>query len=160
MNTKKLFDEINQTGTQFLIFKNVGKCYCVKSDGDLFERTPSAYCPNCLGTGFARSIILTEKVRNEITSNKSRSNIEKQNFERHKDEKSIIFFNANYLIDTTDIIASIFVDDENNAIFPIKPKTFYKVISVFPFVAEKFKFFEVVVDQIDYLPYKEVLNEL
>lgn len=160
MNTKKLFDEINQTGTQFLIFKNVGKCYCVKSDGDLFERTPSAYCPNCLGTGFARSIVLTEKVRNEIISNKSKSNIEKQNFERHKDEKSIIFFNANYSIDTTDIIASIFVDDENDAIFPIKPKVFYKVISVSPFVAEKFKFFEVVVDQINYLPYKEVLNEL
>lgn len=160
MNTKKLFDKINQTGTQFLIFKNVGKCYCVKSDGDLFERTPSAYCPNCLGTGFARSIILTEKVRNEITSYKSKSNIEKQDFERHKDEKSIIFFNANYSIDTTDIIASIFVDDENDAIFPIKPKVFYKVISVSPFVAEKFKFFEVVVDQIDYLPYKEVLNEL
>lgn len=159
MNTKKLFDEINQTGTQFLIFKNVGNCYCVKNDGDLFERTPSAYCSNCLGTGFARSVILTEKVRNEITSNKSRSNIEKQNFERHKDEKSIIFFNANYSIDTTDIIASVFVNDENDAILPIKPKTFYKVISVSPFVAEKFKFFEVVVDQIDYLPYKEVLNE-
>ena len=159
MNTKTLFDQINNTGSQFLIFKNVGKCYCVKEDGNLFEQTASAYCANCLGTGFARSIILTEKVRNEITSNKNRNSIETQNFERHKDEKSIIFFNSNYVINTTDIIASVFVDEENNTIKPIKPKVFYKVISVSPFIAEKFKFYEVVVDQINYLPFEEVLDE-
>ena len=87
MNTKTLFDKINKTGVKFIAYKVAGKCYCVKSDGDIFEQLPDALCTNCLGTGKARKLLLTENVRYVANSDSN----EEQNFERNKEENGKIF---------------------------------------------------------------------
>lgn len=156
MNTRTLFDKINKTGVKFLVYKPVGKCYCVKADGDIFEQLPDALCTNCLGTGKARSLMLTENVRYVVSNNNS----EEQNFERNKESDFYIYFNSNYEFSTSDILALPALNSENELITPVKPELFFKVVGVTDFIAENFRYLKVYITQISYLPYKEVIDEL
>ena len=156
MNTKTLFDKINKTGVKFIAYKVAGKCYCVKSDGDIFEQLPDALCTNCLGTGKARKLLLTENVRYVANSDGN----EEQNFERNKESDFVVYFNSNYEFTTSDILAIPYLDESNNVIMPIRPELFFKVVGVTDFVAENFKYLKVYITQIGYLPYKEIIDEL
>lgn len=156
---RQIFNELSNTGINFLIYEDIGNCECINPDSDdLFEREPNPLHKECLGTGKKRKIHVTSKLRFLYTSVTKDSNLEKQSFEKVKSEYLTIYFPENYSkLKYTDIIAMIKLDEKNNLIKPIQPLSFYKIVAIDDFYDEDFKFYSVKLNKILYLPFKEVL---
>lgn len=156
---REIFKELSDTGINFLIYEDIGQCDCCDLNSeDLFLREPNPHHKDCLGTGKKRKIHVTKKLRFLYTSVTKDSNLEKQSFEKVKNEYLTVYFPENYSnLKYTDIIAMIKLDNSNNLIKPIQPVSFYKIVAIDDFYDGDFKFYSVKMNKILYLPFKEVL---
>lgn len=156
---REVFNELSNTGINFIIYEDIGYCECYNPNSDeLFDREPNPLHVDCLGTGLKRRVHITKKLRFLYTSVTKDSNLEKQTFEKVKSEYLTIYFPENYSnLKYTDIIAMIKLDEKNNLIKPLQPLSFYKIVAIDDFYDGDFKFYSVKLNKILYLPFKEVL---
>ena len=158
MNTENIFEQISKTGIQFILLKDVGKCFCVKDIEDLFDSIPNPYCKKCFGTGSARKVIVTPKLRYSYTAARDTVSTEKQSFERIIQTTTSVYFPDTFDLSSKDLIVFLELDSNNEAVVPYKPRFFTKIKAINPYVADNLRFQEVVVTQINYLPFDEVIK--
>lgn len=158
LNAENIFKQISETGIQFIVLKNIGTCYCVNDTEDLFGAIPDPYCKKCFGTGIARKVIVTQKMRYSYTTTRDTVSTEKQAFERIIQTSASVYFPTDFELSATDLVVFLELDLNNEVVVPYKPRFFAKIKAIHPYIADNLRFQEVIVTQINYLPFDEVIK--
>lgn len=149
---KKDFEKISLTGVPILILKKNKKCDCFYED-ELIDSEPNPYCNKCYGTGYERSLIITEKIRHEIQTNGTGTYYEQTIYNTTLNEIRVFFLPETYKFVTTEDLLATLDDSEKNI------NSIYRVVNKERYNAEDFVYFEVYGEKINFLPKIEVPND-